>query len=131
MATQLFILFIILCGGIAGAVFSRKPFEECLPLHMMGLVVVLYVFGLAGHLKAGVYAIAVAAPAICIACAGTILKQKNYKEVAGRLFTPAFFLFILLFCLIGYLDKGMVAWDWDEFSHWMDSVKTMTYLDTL
>ena len=80
MATQLFILFIVLCGGIAEAVFSRKPFEECLPLHMMGLVVVLYVFGLAGHLKVGVYAVVFFALAIYIACVCNILRKKNYKE---------------------------------------------------
>lgn len=46
-------------------------------------------------------------------------------------FTPAFFIFAAVFILLSVLNYGKLVSSWDEFSHWGDTVKAMTTLDTL
>ncbi|WP_251497669.1 hypothetical protein [Otoolea muris] len=47
-----------------------------------------------------------------------------------QLFTPGTIILLFLIPLLVYIDYGKMADSWDEFTHWMDCVKAMTYLDT-
>ena len=53
MVVQIVMLVILLSGGAFGAACFNKRFEEILPLQMMVMMAVLYVFGLLDHLRAG------------------------------------------------------------------------------
>lgn len=123
------IFFVVLLSGsvFSGIRFQRK-FEETLPLTCMSMVLIMFVFGVAGMLKYGVYAILLAAAGLYLyALWGGVRGQ--WKALIPNLLTPAFVLFCGFYILLNLCDFGKLASEWDEFSHWLDCVKAMTYLD--
>ena len=108
---------------------SGRRFEECLPMSCMGIVLAMFVFGLFGFLRLAPPFVALVACAGL--CAGAVLavRRGTRKDFLGRLLTPGFALTIAFWLALSYLDYGMVASVWDEFSHWADIVKVMTQLD--
>ena len=129
MIVQIVMLAILLSGGAFGAACFHKRFEEVLPLQMMMMMAVLYIFGLLNHLRAGIYFVVLAVMVLYAETAIKVIKGKCYKEFIGRMITPAFIVFLVMFCIFNYADVGKLAHSWDEFTHWIDSAKAMTYVD--
>ena len=129
MVVQIVMLVILLSGGAFGAACFNKRFEEILPLQMMIMMAVLYVFGLLDHLRAGVSFVILAVAVLYAAVVVKLIKGRCYKEFIERMITPAFAVFLVMFCIFNYADVGKLAHSWDEFTHWIDSAKAMTYVD--
>lgn len=129
MVTQALMLAILLSGGGIGCTLFCRKFEEILFLQLMFMVVILYLFGIFEHLRWGVYFLLFAVALAYILALVVNARRKSWKETAKRLFTPAFIAFIFLFCIFNICDVGKLAHSWDEFTHWIDSVKAMTYID--
>ena len=129
------IIFLVLSSlsalGIAMSSKSQYKFEEYLPVSCCGIVLILFGFGLAGVLKAGVYFICVLSVLLYIISALMIIKRKAYVEFAKRFFTLGFLIFAFLYVGLTYLNNDRVAWAHDEFSHWADVVKAMFMIDDL
>lgn len=119
---------VLLSGSVfAAARFGRK-FEEILPITCMGIVLVLFLFGAAGLLRAGVYAVLLLA--VCFWAYGFWrLVKGGGKELIGNMVTPAFVVFCVLFALLVLGDYGMLSTGWDDFSHWQLCVRKMMVLD--
>ena len=52
-------------------------------------------------------------------------------EIRGgieKLLTPGFVFFLISYVLLAHWNNGKVAADWDEFSHWVDTVKATLYV---
>ncbi|MCI5957494.1 MAG: hypothetical protein MRZ54_10970 [Clostridiales bacterium] len=117
---------LILCGCLfLSAVFHRR-FEEGAPLSAFAMIVVLYGFGLAGALRAGVYAVlglcgAAAAAGLVIAA-----KQGRVRRLAGDVCTPALVLYAVWCAIVCFANAGKPVHTWDEFTYWADAVKIMT-----
>lgn len=125
----MFLLFIVLSSGAVLGCFVLKKeykFEEYAPISCMAAVLWLFCFGLAGLLKTGFWLLMAGCVAIY---ALAIIKGDRY----GRkyFFTPGFFIMVLLFAAAVWISYGMIAHDWDEFSHWALVVKEMTMTDAL
>ncbi len=129
MIVQIVMLAVLLNGGVFGAAFFHRRFEEVLPLQMMIMMSVLYISGLLDHLKAGVYAVIFVIAVLYIAAFIRVIRRKCYKEFLENMVTPAFVVFLAVFFVFTYADAGKLAHSWDEFTHWIDSVKAMTYVD--
>lgn len=127
--TQIIMLLIITAGSGFGCAVGKRKFEEMLPISCSAIVLILFLFGLLGNLKAGVYAVLGSAGLLWIFSMGYVLKRKKWKETICNFFTPAFVVFTLLYLLLGVLMRDQVASQWDEFSHWADIVKAMTFVD--
>lgn len=127
-----FILFLILsAGGVLCAAFSRHRYEEAVPLTSMGIVLVLFVFGICGFLKAGVYAVCLVS-AVCYASAAVrLIRTRDWAGFFTRLLTPGAVIYALLFACLFVWDYNRLVYHWDEFSHWTDVVKMMTLHDVL
>ena len=129
MIVQSIIFAVFISGSLLGSVYLNKQFEDLLPAHLMVTMLILYMCGLISKLESGVYVILLLTAISYIASIVGVIKKKNISSVAKKLFTPAFFIFTLMFCVFTYTDMGMMAHSWDEFSHWVDSVKGMTYVN--
>ncbi len=120
----------VLCSlsFFVSARFNRR-FEEVVPLTAMGTVAILYVFGLVGQLRAGVYAV-LAMSLVLYALAGhAVVSRRAYRRFFALSLTPAFFVFVTVFIGLAFLHNGRMLLSWDEFSHWGDVVKAMYALD--
>lgn len=121
-------LAVLLSGSVfAAARFGRK-FEEILPITCMGIVLVLFLFGAAGILSAGVYVLLLAA--LCFWAYGLWrLVRGGGKQLIKSMITPGFAVFCMLFALLVLGDYGMLSTGWDDFSHWQLCVRKMMALE--
>ena len=121
-------LGVLLSGSVfAAARFGRK-FEEILPLTCMGIVLALFLFGAAGLLSAGVYAIVLAAAGFWGYGLWRVVRGGGKQLVKGMI-TPAFVIFCVIFALLMLGAYGMLSTGWDDFSHWQLCVRKMMVLD--
>ena len=107
----------------------QKRFEECIPITCMSIVLVEFVFGILGILKAGFYLSCLFLLASLVFSVVWAVKQKKLRDFVTLLFTPALAIFVAVYFLLSYANEGVLASTWDEFSHWMDVVKVTTTID--
>lgn len=129
MITILIFLAVICSGSAVGAAAYGIRFEKMMPITCIGLSAVIYFFGLCGALRYGAYFTVGLAAALYIISITVILKRKNYRETLSLFFSPGFLIFVIavLFFISGVLC--LVPTQWDDYSHWMFTTKTMTELD--
>lgn len=129
MVSIIVFIMIINSGSFLAAVKGKGRFEEFLPITNMLAIFLLYVCGMFGGLKYGVFLIGIIAIGL-YGYAGRFLCTENGRDAFKKNFlTPAFFVYLVLFLMLLAGTWGIQANSWDEFTHWMDSVKVMSYLD--
>ncbi len=129
IACGVFFLTLFAPGCALSAGWNRRC-EECLPAAGCGVIVILYLFGLAGLMAYGTAAVLLA----CAACYGFALWRILTKRISLRAFglrvcTPAMALFALFFIIAMVCNYGRMPYHGDEFSHWAYGVKAMTHLN--
>ena len=135
MISTLFLLLILLSGSLLAAVRFQRRFESMIPVTCIGIVLILFLFGLMGQLLWGVYAVIAAALGIyiyvgCLCLTAPPSEQAEYRSrLARNLFTPGLLIFLAYFCFFYLCDFNLQATITDEFTHWMYCVKTTTYLN--
>lgn len=126
------LLFIVLCStSIFSVAFFKRRFESALHFSFLGMLPILYTFGIINQLLLGVYFVNLLVCALYISSIIKIVKDKSYRESFSNFFTPAFFVFVILYSICFYTTYKMEAFGWDEFSHWCDTVKIMYTTDAL
>lgn len=124
------LIFLALCApGVWCAASRGRRFEELLPVSAMGIVLVLFVFGLLSKLEWGVYGLLLLGAYFYLLTGISLWKRKNRRTFRGNLVTPGFCIFLAAYCGLTLLNRGRLANTWDEFSHWIDVVKVMTTQD--
>lgn len=131
MTVQMLGLLCIECGCWGGAALLKRRNEESLPITCMGMVLLMFLFGIAGQLRLGVYA--VLGLSACVAAASTVycLKHKTLAETLGRFVTGAGVFFVAAYGLLTVLNYSWRVYSWDELSHWADVVKAMSMENVL
>ena len=131
MAVQMMGLLCIECGCWGCAALLKRRNEEAIPVTCMGMVLLMFLFGIAGHLRLGAYA--VLAALACVAGGATIycLKHRTFLETLRRFVTGAGLFFAAAYCVLTLLNFSWRAHSWDEFSHWADVVKAMSMENVL
>ena len=112
------------CAGV-----FRKKFEDTLPLTFILIMLLLFLFGLVNQLKFGVFFVIFLLGSLYVVTMYFMCIKHRKKEIISSFFTTPFFIFTALFAICIYINYGKLADSWDEFSHWMDCVKAMSYLD--
>lgn len=130
MITLLLWFLILSSGGALGAAIWKKKYEELLPITASVLVILLFLCGILGILKAGTVLVCILGAAVYGYAGIRMVRKKNFGEFVKNFFSPGFFIFTILFLFICYFNFGKLADSWDEFSHWADIVKVMAALDT-
>ncbi len=129
------LLFYLICALLlsAGCVFAAARwglrYEEALPISLTALMLLLFLFGAAGLLEAGVWAICLLA--LLLYAASFRLAAGKLKALAGKVFTPAALLFLLTLAGLFYINYGREVRRIDEMTHWADTVKAMYYTGLL
>lgn len=123
-----FALVLMAGSFFAGAFFHRK-FSDTIPFSFMGTIIVLYICGAFGFLKAGVYLILAGALALLILSVVRLVKEKRFGESIRADFGLEGLSFILIYAVLVILNFGRFAWFTDELSHWMYCVKAMSRIN--
>lgn len=119
----------LMAGGVFAGAFFRRDFADMLPLSAMGLILVLYLAGFLGALKAGVFLILGLALLLYAISVPRLLKEKSAKQFLKNHFGAEGVYFIIIYVILVALNVGRLAWHHDELSHWMTCVKAMTNID--
>lgn len=120
---------ILISGSVFGVFIFGKKFEEILPITCMSIVLVLFLFGMVNRLRFGLYFVIITIIILYVISLIYFLKNRKCKTYFNGFFSPAFLIFVILFIILYYANSGKLAVEWDEFSHWMDSIKAMTDLN--
>lgn len=124
-------LLVISSGSVLGVTVWKRRFTEMLPVSCGLMILLLFMAGLCGHLKTGVLLLLIISGGLFVF---SVCRTAAHHEVKGTLTklmaadTAVFFGLALVFL---YCDLWMEVTGWDEFSHWMDTVKSMTLIDDL
>lgn len=119
------IFLIVSCFCLFFVSFFQKKYEESIPLSFFITIFIIYIMGILGSLKAGVYIVVFLAFISFILSITRIIYKKSIRDSLSKIFTPAFFIFGLLSILLFIANYHRLASSWDEFSHWADIVKAM------
>lgn len=129
MLTNFMFLVLLAAPSVYAAARFDRRFEQTMPLSVMGTVLILFCFGLAGVLSAGMPVLYVLALVFYVLAAVAVLKKRQFRAFAGNLVTPGSVFFCIVCVLLTLWNHGKVASSWDEFSHWVDVVKAVTTID--
>ncbi|NLK98189.1 MAG: hypothetical protein GX272_08980 [Epulopiscium sp.] len=128
MLVTIILYGLLIAGGFFGSAVLNRKFEEIFPISIMSIAIILFLFGVFKMLETGVVAVLTVIILLYVISALKLLKNKKNSFIVN-FFTPAFFIFTVLYLVLNIAEFGLVARFWDEFSHWMDCVKAMTYLN--
>ena len=122
-----FILFII---SVALTYLLGYKIEQTIAITCFSIIILLYIFGLAGIMFAGTYVVIAASVAALGFCVWGIIKRSiDRSYLFENIFTPGFVFFCVFYLFICYVHIGRVLTFWDEFSHWGLVVKNMYIFD--
>ncbi len=118
--------FPILAFSLCAMIFWDRKWEETTGLALLGMILIMYIFGLFGKLEIGIYFMYFAAVASLI----TAVYLYNKKQLGVKsLISPGFFVYALLVLLILVNCNGAYLARWDEYSHWGLAAKDMYYFN--
>ncbi len=124
-------LLVISSGSILGIVVWKRRFTEMLPLSCCFIVLLFFITGLSGHLKSGISVLLAVSGGLLLFSGWWAVAHHEVKDSLKRLFAADTAVFAILTLIFLICTMWMEAIRWDEFSHWMDTVKTMTLIDDL
>lgn len=129
---NLMIMFLILFTVSAALAYLFKyRFEQTIAITCFALILILYLFGLAGIMSAGVYAaVALSLGAITILIYAAAKGRIKKDFFINNIFTPGFLVFLCFYIIMCYLQRNRFLEGTDEFSHWGLVVKNMYFFDT-
>ena len=119
---------ILFSGSLIAYMSGSRQIMRAVPITIMAASVFLFVFGLLEVLYYGVIALNAAVIILYIIGVIWILRSNEKKDKLLDLIKAFGIVFVFVF-VVSYLDKGMYAHSWDEFSHWADVVKAMFLID--
>lgn len=125
------ILFLVLVSAsVFFEIYFDEPFEKTIPISLLGIIFIMYIFGLLNILIFGIYFILIAAFVLYAAIAYHSFKTRAKTNIK-KIINGPFVIFSLFFFLTMYANRGIRPHVWDEFSHWILAVKSMCYHDAL
>lgn len=131
MLNILFPLLVISSGSLLGSIKDRK-YEEVLPITIMAIILIEYIFYIFNILKVGLYLTWLIAFIIYIYFIYHIIKYKSKRQsIRKNLLTPGFLVFILSYFIIFFLTNNSEVLLWDELRLWGAYPKILYYSDTL
>ncbi len=119
---------VLLSGSFLSIAFNGRKAVSYLPVTVMSIIFLLYLFGVFGALPVGFYVVNALVAIIYGFFLVRLFKKKDVRTALLRAL-PGLGIVAAVYLLLNYCDKGLLAHNFDEFNHWADVVKIMTGLD--
>lgn len=103
----------------------KNKIETNIPIAIIGIILVVYIFGLFDKLIYGVYTVIFLTVIEFIFIIYYFVKYRKEIKIKETIFTPGILVYILLGLVCILFNKGIVFREYDEFSHWGLIVKNM------
>lgn len=122
------LIMIIITNSITITNILKKKIEYTIPITVIIMTIIVYIFGLFDNLDLGVKVvegISIIATIYNLLIIIKSIKSKQIKEKLERIITPGLLVYVLLYILFIIINKGRVFEWYDEFNHWGLIVKNM------
>lgn len=129
MITNTVYFLVLSSGSIFGNAFFNRKYEEVLPITGIAIILVQFLAGVLGVLRAGAYCTFIFSALLILAAIIRVAMKRDLRGFTKRLLTPGFVVFVLIYAILNVANNGTVAYNWDEFSHWADVVKVMSSIN--
>lgn len=116
---------VIYINSIALTIKLKNKIESNIPRTIIGIILIVYIFGLFDKLRYGVISISIFTVFMAIFIIYKIIKNRKEINIKERIITPGLVVYVLLGILYIIFNKGIVFIEYDEFSHWGLIVKNM------
>ena len=124
---------LILIYSITISSILKKRIEQAIPISVVVIAIIVYLFGMFDNLRLGVTATEI----IAVMQVGVLLfhlcreKEINtIKEKIKNIITPGVVIYIILSIMFIVINKGRIFGDYDEFNHWARIIKNMFLYNT-
>ena len=113
------------------AIKLQKRIEETTPIAVVGIILVVYIFGLFNNLALGVIFLKLSTIILLIYFIKLIIKNikniknKKGKETIKQILTPGVLIYVLLVILFIIENQNRIFEMYDTFNHWGLTVKNM------
>ncbi len=107
----------------------KRKFAVTMPLSVFSSILVLYIFGLIGHLKLGVIVFIGCAFVLFLLGLSKSIVRREMKDYVSNVFSFGFIFFIAALVFIYYMTDGRLLSRFDEFTHWGLTVKNYLIFD--
>lgn len=126
----MFIIIYVL--SITISTILKKKIDFVIPITLVGMVLLVYIFGVFEQLTMGMIALEIVAAASGVFVIYQIIKNiknKTLKEFLKNIVTPGVLICILLLIINVYLNRNRLLELYDNFNHWVLIVKNMFLYD--
>lgn len=125
------ILFITILSGASflGFIF-KKGNEETIPVTLLSIMVILYIFGFFNALKIGAYIILVTFNILGLVTLLLSIHRKEFLELSTNVLSFGATIWYILFVIFMVTMHNRMFNIWDEFSCWSIASKNMYYLNS-
>lgn len=124
-----FVVFtVIFCFAACLAIVLKKRVEQVIPVAVLAVILIVYVFGMFDNLRLGVCIVQILTAAGLAFLGITVLKfdkENKLKELREYILTPGLVIYMCLFALSIFINKDRILQNYDEFNHWAVIVKNM------
>ena len=122
------ILLITILSGASfiSYIFKRKT-EETIIISLLGIIAILYIFGLLNLLKYGRYVVLLIYNSLGIYVLAKKTKDKEIKKYINNFFTVGTNIFIILYIVFAITTFNKIFTVWDEYTYWSIASKNMYY----
>ena len=124
---QYIIMFIaIAIISIVIAIKLKIRVEQAIPITVIGLVILVYLTGILGNLKIGIFLIYLIILISTIYLIYYLIRYKvERKSFINKYLTPGIAIYGLMYIIFVILNKNRIFENYDEFNHWGLIVKDM------
>ena len=122
------IFVIIYIISIFLTILLNKKIDLVIPITIVGMILIVYVFGIFRNLNIGVKILKLITIILGIFIIYKItksIKNKKTKEFFKNIITPGIIIYILFFIINVVLNKNRLLELYDNFNHWVLIVKNM------
>ena len=116
---------VVIINSIFITIKLKNRIEINIPISIMSMIIIVYVFGLFNKLVYGVLLLAIISGINFIYDIYYLIKYRKEIEIKKVFITPGIVIYILLGIIFIIFNKGIVFREYDEFSHWGLIVKNM------
>ena len=120
-------ILLLLLGSFSISYYSDKKIELALPLYSCLIIFFLFVFYMLNIINVGYYLIIGLTLISFIYCLIMAIRKKKLLSILKLLFTPGFFVFIVVALIILYIVKDNMVLYFDELRMWAAYPKTIYY----
>lgn len=123
------VFFITLIFSADLSYFFKRGFGATAALGNFILLAIVYVCGLCGDLRIGVYFYFALVIGLTIIVCGKSIKEKNFSRILSIFKNPLFIFYSIIGIALGVMFINKISVDYDEMSHWALVVKNMFTYD--